>query len=93
MVGELPLELAAFAALLDAHPTPVREAFHYCMAMMMVEAGKARLIETIPSEVGTICTFESSAGERFNVAKPAMSEEVGAWLMERVREILGEVGV
>jgi hypothetical protein len=63
------------------------------MAMMMVEAGKARLIETTPGEGGTICTFESAAGEHFNVTRPAMSEEVGAWLMERVREILGEVGV
>jgi hypothetical protein len=29
-------------------PEPVRQAFHYCLALMMVEAGKARLIETLP---------------------------------------------
>jgi hypothetical protein len=29
-------------------PEPVRAAFHYCLALMMVEAGKARLIETLP---------------------------------------------
>jgi hypothetical protein len=63
------------------------------MAMMMVEVGKAQLIETTPGEGGTICTFESSAGECFSVARPAMSEEVEAWLMERVREILGEEGM
>jgi hypothetical protein len=26
----------------------VRQAFNYCLAFMMIEAGKARLIETFP---------------------------------------------
>jgi hypothetical protein len=29
---------------------------------MMVEAGKARLVETVPGENGPVCVFESSAG-------------------------------
>jgi hypothetical protein len=49
---------------------------------MMVEAGKARLIETRPGEAGTICVFESSAGEVFPlgpVGKPgAAGAECGA---------------
>jgi hypothetical protein len=41
-VPDLPLEFAAFASLLDAQPEPVRAAFHYCLALVMVEAkGKA----------------------------------------------------
>jgi hypothetical protein len=61
----LPPELAAFASLLDAQPAPARDAFRYCLALAMVEAGKARLVETVPGENGPVCVFESSAGERF----------------------------
>ena len=56
---------------------------------MMVEAGKARLVETGPGENGLVCTFESSAGEQFSLARPAMSEEVEA----EVREMLEEGGL
>ncbi len=51
MTNDLPPDLSAFAQLLDAQPEPVRSAFHYCLALLMVEAGKARLIETRPGEV------------------------------------------
>ena len=70
---DLPLELTAFAFLLDAQPAPVREAFRYCLALAMVEAGKARLIWLAPGEVGAVCAFETAAGEQFSLAKPAMS--------------------
>jgi hypothetical protein len=50
----------------------------------MVEAGKARLVETRPGQAGTICVFESSTGERFpagplwgSLARPSMREEMG----------------
>ena len=56
-------------------PEPARGAFNYCLALMMVEAGKAKLIETRPGEAGTICVFESSAGDVFSLARPAMSAE------------------
>ncbi len=41
---DLPPELSALASLVDAQPAPVREAFRYCLALAMVEAGKARLV-------------------------------------------------
>jgi hypothetical protein len=28
-------------------PGPARELFHYCIALLMVEAGKARLVELV----------------------------------------------
>jgi hypothetical protein len=43
MTDLLP-ELSALASLVDAQPAPVREAFRYCLAMAMVEVGKARLV-------------------------------------------------
>jgi hypothetical protein len=49
--------------LLDAQPAPVRDAFNYCLALMMVEAGKMRLVETIPGESGEVCTLEQRQGK------------------------------
>ncbi len=54
------------------------ELFYYCIALLTLETDKARPAETTPGEGGMICTFESSAGERFNVARPAMNEDVEA---------------
>jgi hypothetical protein len=85
-VTDLPPELSAFASLLDAQPAPVRAAFRYCLALAMVEAGKARLVETVPGENGPVCVFESSAGEQFSLAKPTMTAEQEA----TVKDILGK---
>jgi hypothetical protein len=46
MNADLSPDLAAFVALLDAQPEPVRQAFHYCLAQMMVENYAARPVET-----------------------------------------------
>jgi hypothetical protein len=80
-------------------PGPARELFHYCIALLMVEAGKARLVETTPGEAGQVCVFprrgpmgETVAGEQFGLARPALSQEAEAEVREIVREILGEEG-
>ena len=85
---DLPPELAAFASLLDARPAPVREAFRYCLALAMGEAGKARLVGQEPGEAGAVCTFETVTGERLSLARPAMTEEMEAEVREMLREIL-----
>ena len=54
MTDELSPDLTAFAQLLDAQPELARQAFHYCLALLMVEAGKATLIETRPGDAGRI---------------------------------------
>jgi hypothetical protein len=92
MPNNLPPELSAFSALLDAQPEPIRAAFNYCLALMMVEAGKARLIETLPGEAGQVCVFETIAGEQFSLARPALSPEAEAEVRQIVREILEEEG-
>jgi hypothetical protein len=35
-----PPELAAFSDLLDAQPAPVRDAFYYCLCMLMIQMAK-----------------------------------------------------
>jgi hypothetical protein len=98
---DLPPSLSTFAALLDAQPEPVRQAFNYCLALMMVEAGKAHLAETLPGEAGQVYTFETITGEQFSLARPALShlcragrcrQEAEAEVREIVRGILGEEG-
>jgi hypothetical protein len=73
---DLPPSLSSFAALLDAQPEPVRQAFNYCLTLMMVEAGEA----------GQVCIFprrgpmgETVASEQFpigslrgSLARPAL---------------------
>ena len=62
--------------------------FSYCLALAMVEAGKARLVGQEPGEAGAVCTFETAAGEQFRLTRPAMSKEVEADVKEMLREIL-----
>jgi hypothetical protein len=95
---QLPPELDAFASILDAQPAPVREAFQYCLCLLMVEAGKMRLVEKRSSEPalagrpenGRVCVVETSVGDRFSVLEPKMSEESRAALVDVLREILEE---
>jgi hypothetical protein len=48
-------ELAAFSDLLDAQPAPVRDAFQYCLRVLMAQAGVMRLVEKVPGENGVVC--------------------------------------
>jgi len=89
----LPPELAAFSYLLDAQPAPMRAAFHYCLCVLMVEAGVMRLVEKVPGENGEICVFETVAWERFSVTRPALSRDQEAALIDVLREILKEEGL
>lgn len=84
----IPPELSAFAALLDAQPGPVQVVFQYCLAMIMVEGGKAQLVQTEPGEAGAICTFETVAGDVFTLAKPPLSAAQEAEMMALVWEIV-----
>jgi hypothetical protein len=83
----LPPELAAFSYLLDAQPAPVRDAFHYCLCLLMVEAGKMRLVVN-----GEVCVFETVARVKFSVTKPVLSRDQEAALIDVLREILKDEG-
>jgi hypothetical protein len=85
---DLPPELSALVALVDAQPSPVCEAFRYCLALGMAAAGKISLVQSCPGENGMICVFESPAGERFTLAKPAMTKEQEATVKAMLKVIL-----
>jgi hypothetical protein len=74
-VTNLPPELELFSSLMDAQREPVRAALHYCLSLVMVESGNARLIETRPGDASPICVFETVAGDTFSLAKPAISQK------------------
>ncbi|MCI0398507.1 MAG: hypothetical protein L0332_13675 [Chloroflexi bacterium] len=90
---ELPPELQAFASLLDAQQSPVREIFAYCLCLMMVEAGKMRLLETKPGETAPLYVFTTVAGDTFAVPRPAMSPGQEADVIAMLREILKDEGL
>jgi hypothetical protein len=90
----LPPQLQQLAALLDTQPAPVQVAFQYCLCLIMVEAGKLRLAETVPSENGATCIFETLTGDifTFSVTKPPISKEIETAVIEQLRIILDEEG-
>jgi hypothetical protein len=83
MADDLHTELEAIASLLDAQTRPVRETFQYCLRLMMIEAGKMSLEETVPGDATPICVFETFAGETFSVPRPPFARFA-------MRTILGE---
>jgi hypothetical protein len=91
-MSALPPELAAFSYLVDAQPAPVRDAFHYSLCVLMVEAGKMRLVEKVPGEHGEICAFETIARVKFSVTRPVLSRDQEAALLDVLREILKDEG-
>ena len=88
----LPPELAALSYLLDTQPAPVRDAFHYCLCVLMVEAGRMRLVEKVHGETGKLCVFATTRGDHFCVLKPALSRDQEAALLDVLREILKDEG-
>lgn len=90
---DLPPELAIFSAFIDAQSAPVREAFQYCLCLMMVETGKMELQKTIPGDVSPLCVFKTSQGDTISVAKPSISQEDEAEIITVLREILRDEGL
>jgi len=92
-MDDLTPEIQMIGAYVDAQPQTVREAFQYCLALMMVESGKAKLVETIPGDEGTICHFETVAGDSFAIKRPVMSQNQEAEILEAINEILRDEGL
>jgi hypothetical protein len=90
MRNSRPRDFSSLASMLDAQPEPVRAMFQYCLALAMVELGRGRLVGTVPGEAGPICTFETTQGEQFSLARPPMSKEQEARVIEELRKILGD---
>jgi hypothetical protein len=88
----LPPELTAFSYLLDAQPAPVRDAFTYCLCVLLAQAGVMHLVQKVPGEKGMVCVFATTRGDHFGVVEPKLSREQEAALIDVLREILREEG-
>jgi hypothetical protein len=91
--NELPPELAHRASLLDAQPGPLQALVQYCLALALVEAGRASLISTTPGDTGPVCTFGTATGERVSLIKPPLSDEQEREVTQLLRRILEEEGL
>ena len=87
-MADLPPELQKYAAFLDAQPELVRETFQYCLCLILVEAGKMQLVETVPDNSGIICTFETVAGDRFSIIQPQINKEQETALIQMLKSKL-----
>ena len=92
-MSDLPPELDGFVSLLDTQPGPVREAFQYCLCLMMVENGKMHQIEMLPGESTPLCIFETISGDRFSVPRPEITSEQEADLLDVLRGVLSDEGL
>ena len=74
--------------MLDAQPAPVRDAFHYRLCLLMVEAGKMRPVEKVPGETGKIRVFAATSGDHFSVVRPTLSRDQKAAPIDVLRDTL-----
>ncbi len=86
--NQLPAELEMLSACVDGLAPPVRQAFHYCLCLMMVETGKMSLLTTMPGEDGQLCLFATTNGEQFWIPRPPLLPEEEKALTAELREIL-----
>lgn len=78
---DLPRDLQNFADALDAQTEDVRELIHYALVMLLVEDGKAEIIDRRIVDGREELTIRTIAIEIFTIMKPTLSEE----LLEELR--------
>ncbi len=88
--SDLPLELQMLSRLIDGQPPPVRELFHYAVTMLLVEEGKAEIVEQHVIDAREHLTLRTTAGDSFTIVKPLVGEELLAKMRATAREILDE---
>src|SRR2546423_12067304 len=90
--GKLPPDLEAVGKLIDLQPPDVRELFQYALAMVMVEKGKARILERQATDDGEVYTLSTVDGQMISIPKPKVRDEYIERLMQAVREIIAKDG-
>jgi hypothetical protein len=87
---DLPPKFEHLADLLSEQPPDVRDLFRYALVLAMIDDEKARIIGTRAEEEREWLAIETVAGDVFEIAHPAISEEVEAQLMWLVRAIIAD---
>lgn len=84
----IPPELEMFSRIVDGQPPDVRELFQYALTMLLVEDGKAEIVEQHTIDAREHLTLRTVAGDSFAIVKPFVSEELLAKMTEMARDIL-----
>jgi hypothetical protein len=79
-----------FSRIVDGQSPDVRELFQYALTMLMVEDGKAEIVEQHTIDARDHLTLRTVAGDSFTIVKPFVSEELLAKMIEMARDILRE---
>jgi hypothetical protein len=80
-------EFAQFLKQATAAPENFIEVWRYGLAMMLINGGRARIVETRPDGACLQITAETLQGDWFTVTRPAISDETEQLLHQRVKEI------
>ncbi len=86
--SDLPPDLAMLARVVDRQSPAARELFHDALILLMVEDGKAEIVEHRMVDAREWVTVRTVAGELFSIVKPDESDDMLETLKVLVREIL-----
>ena len=92
MHSDLPFDLEMLARIIDGQPSDVRELFHYALAMLLIEDGKADIVAQSTTDARQWLTIRTVAGELFSIAKPNVSDARLIELQEMARQVLNGGG-
>jgi hypothetical protein len=84
--------LVAIAHRLGLEPAVTQVAFAYCLCLLMVEAGRMRLVSKTPGDDGPLCHFLSADREVFVIPEPALTAAQLTQLKTILRPIWLEEG-
>jgi hypothetical protein len=70
----IPPELEMFSRIVDGQPPNVRELFHYALTMLMIEEGKAEIVEQHTIDAREHLRLRTVGGDSFTIIKPFVSE-------------------
>ncbi len=86
----LPPEIQQLADQLGEQPPAMRDLLRYAFVLAMIDDEKAQVIATRTEDDQEWLTVETREGTVFDILHPAISEELEAEILERVRTILEE---
>ncbi len=71
--GDLPPQFAALSQIIDAQPPEMQELFQYALAMLLVEDGKASIVERRTIDGREWIYILTTGHELFGVVEPEVA--------------------
>lgn len=90
MDTDLKQQLHTMFMIVATRSNPVQALSQYAMVLLMVDLGVARIVETHNDGDHFDIVVETTAGDRFEVQRPELSEEMEEMLLREIREFIHE---